>query len=419
MKAGAFSLEICLKRAVFTDSSLVSHAAAFGVSSSFSVMKILFFTSVHLFSLATILASSCVGASSSSLTLSTLSCFKNHAYSAPSGINFTEPKSWITGNAMVITPLKDEILKKFLVFILPFANIKQVITGSAQPQITRTNLSQLQIPLPPLIIQKQIVDECEKVEKEYQKIRMSIEEYRNLIKAVLEKCGVISSAGGGIAKLLDFIADVDLKAQISSLPTPPNTGWEMTKLGQICEIIRGVTYQKTEQSLSRSNKIVLTADNITLDNKFEIYKMIYLNENMSLDENKKLKQNDIFMCFASGSLKHIGKVAFISQDTEFYAGGFMGILRGKNVKSKFLFTAIASDEFKIKLENSATGSNINNLSSKIAYLQIPLPPLKDQEKIVSVIENLENKIEKFKSDLNALASKNQEILQKYLFSQNA
>ncbi|WP_229933630.1 restriction endonuclease subunit S [Campylobacter majalis] len=91
---------------------------------------------------------------------------------------------------MVITPLKDEILKKFLVFILPFANIKQVITGSAQPQITRTNLSQLQIPLPPLIIQKQIVKECEKVEKEYQKIRMSIEEYRNLIKAVLEKCGV-------------------------------------------------------------------------------------------------------------------------------------------------------------------------------------------------------------------------------------
>ncbi|MCI7410831.1 MAG: N-6 DNA methylase, partial [Helicobacter bilis] len=125
-------------------------------------------------------------------------------------INYTEPESWITGNAMIITPLDElQILKKFLLYILPLANIENVITGSAQPQITRTNLSQLKIPLPPLEIQKQIVSECEKVEEQYNTIRMSIEEYQKLIKAILVKTGIceeasISGGGGGNTSSLDW-----------------------------------------------------------------------------------------------------------------------------------------------------------------------------------------------------------------------
>ena len=69
----------------------------------------------------------------------------------------------------------------------------------------------LKIPLPPLEIQKQIVSECEKVEEQYNTIRMSIEEYQKLIKAILVKCGICeaqnmqsanSSGGGGIIPLL-------------------------------------------------------------------------------------------------------------------------------------------------------------------------------------------------------------------------
>lgn len=33
--------------------------------------------------------------------------------------------------------------------------------------------------------------ECEKVEEQYNTIRMSVEEYQNLIKAMLQKCGII------------------------------------------------------------------------------------------------------------------------------------------------------------------------------------------------------------------------------------
>lgn len=45
-------------------------------------------------------------------------------------------------------------------------------------------MAEIKIPLPPLEIQKQIVSECEKVEEQYNIIRMSIEKYQELIKAI-------------------------------------------------------------------------------------------------------------------------------------------------------------------------------------------------------------------------------------------
>jgi len=79
-------------------------------------------------------------------------------------INMSEPKSWITGNAMIVKP-KDNLDKNFLFYFLKSTNLKSVISGSAQPQITRASLSPFKIPLPPIEIQKQLVAEMEEQEK--------------------------------------------------------------------------------------------------------------------------------------------------------------------------------------------------------------------------------------------------------------
>ena len=52
-------------------------------------------------------------------------------------VNWTMPKSWITGNAMVINVDNNSaISKKFLFYVLSNADLKYLITGSGQPQIT-------------------------------------------------------------------------------------------------------------------------------------------------------------------------------------------------------------------------------------------------------------------------------------------
>ena len=206
-----------------------------------------------------------------------------------------------------------------------------------------------------------------------------------------------------------------LKTLIRALPTPPPQGWERVKLQKVCKIIRGVTYDKSRQSLEQTQNIILTADNITAENTFELSKMVYLN--FEPDASKKLYKNDIFMCFSSGSLKHIGKVAFIKDDTPYYAGGFMGILRPlENIKAKFLFYAVANKDFKQDLENIAKGANINNLSNEIENLKIPLPKETNaQESIIKAVEWLENAIFALNSAADNLAPQKAQILQKYLF----
>lgn len=110
-----------------------------------------------------------------------------------------------------------------------------------------------------------------------------------------------------------------------------------------------------------------------------------MNENIELDDEKKLMAGDIFMCFSSGSKKHVGKTAYIKHNTGYYAGGFMGVLRNKDINSlsKYVFELLNFDMYKNVIRNTSTGSNIQNLSSALEEIKIPLPPPEIQKQIVS------------------------------------
>ena len=60
-------------------------------------------------------------------------------------INRTSPKSWITGNAMVVKIRNKEIHNEYIKQALKYANVKGAISGSGQPQLTRENLSVLKL----------------------------------------------------------------------------------------------------------------------------------------------------------------------------------------------------------------------------------------------------------------------------------
>lgn len=73
-------------------------------------------------------------------------------------VHITEPKSWITGNSMVIQPdLKKADLQYLKYFFLGPADLETIVSGAAQPQITQSALKPVKVPLPPLEEQKRIV----------------------------------------------------------------------------------------------------------------------------------------------------------------------------------------------------------------------------------------------------------------------
>ncbi len=191
------------------------------------------------------------------------------------------------------------------------------------------------------------------------------------------------------------------------------TKWNSEKLGEIINLTKGVTYSKSAQTFDKTSIIILPADNISLKGELIIKKEIYLVEDFNIDDNKRLQKDDIFMCFSSGSKKHLGKVTFINEDTNYYAGGFMGIIRAKKEKvlPKYIFTLLNS-LLRDAIRETAIGSNINNLSNIIKHIKVPLPPLSIQKEIVTEIEQLEEKSKKVViKDIDELKEK---ILKKYL-----
>ena len=73
-------------------------------------------------------------------------------------VNYTEPKSWITGNAMVINTdnFAKNVNKRYLFHYLSFINFNSIISGSGQPQIVRQPLAKLKLILPKLTTQEHI-----------------------------------------------------------------------------------------------------------------------------------------------------------------------------------------------------------------------------------------------------------------------
>ena len=64
-------------------------------------------------------------------------------------VTMTAPKSWITGNAMVVKPKTKKLRKDFVFQYFKNHGLKTVISGSAQPQITRAGFAPLVIFYPP------------------------------------------------------------------------------------------------------------------------------------------------------------------------------------------------------------------------------------------------------------------------------
>jgi restriction endonuclease S subunit len=84
-------------------------------------------------------------------------------------VNVIPAMSWITGNAMVFRPKDSRIQKGFLEYVLRGMDWTPVITGTAQPQITRTSIQDVFVNVPSPFIQSEI----------YMKLESSLTEVTN------------------------------------------------------------------------------------------------------------------------------------------------------------------------------------------------------------------------------------------------
>ena len=98
-------------------------------------------------------------------------------------INLSEPKSWINGNAMCLDDLSENVNLRYLVHYLSNYDFRNVISGSAQPQITRENLNKVTIKLYDPKKQEEIANNLDKIKKIIEQHKSLLLKYDTLIKS--------------------------------------------------------------------------------------------------------------------------------------------------------------------------------------------------------------------------------------------
>lgn len=155
----------------------------------------------------------------------------------------------------------------------------------------------------------------------------------------------------------------------------------------------GLTYSKREAEVPyQTNKRVLTASNISLQNGVIdlSQKLLYLRKGFDVPDAVQPKANDIIISNASGSIKHLGKVAWVKSSLKNYAvGGFLGIYRFKDAKlAKAVYYRLMSEKFRTHVAG-LRGQNINNLDiEKVDSCGIEVP--KDLNKFIAEVKKREN-----------------------------
>jgi type I restriction enzyme S subunit len=86
-------------------------------------------------------------------------------------VNIVPEKSWITGNAMVFKPRNSTLTKEYLAYFLRCLDWSQIITGTAQPQITRNSMKDILIDIPSISEQLEIVG---KLDNHFSRIDSSV-----------------------------------------------------------------------------------------------------------------------------------------------------------------------------------------------------------------------------------------------------
>lgn len=240
--------------------------------------------------------------------------------------------------------------------------------GQAQPHVYGDDLSNVKIPLPPLDIQQKIVSEIEVLENLEMGKSKGILELRNDISNILKK--------------------VNAKEK---------------KLRTVCKYA-----ENRINSVLLTSKTYVGVDNLLQNTSGKIDSNFVPNTGTSTE----YKIGDILLSNIRPYLKKI----WLADN---YGGSSNDVLvlqkTDENIDSKYIYYILKQDEFFDYEMLKPKGLKMPRGDKQhIMDYKIPLPPLSDQQKIVSQIEKIEEKIKTLENKITEIPKQKEAVLKKYL-----
>lgn len=300
-------------------------------------------------------------------------------------VHITSPKSYVNGNAMCLDNLNENIcLKKYLYYYLQNYNMKKVISGSAQPQITVRGLSKIEIKLYDIDTQKVIINRLEKLEGLIGIRKKQIKYLDNLIKSqFVEMFGTDKTS----KYTFDSLNNLTLKitdGKHGGCNGEDNSGYYFVGATEIYN--DKINYQ--------------TAKEITKNDFEKDYKRC------------DLRNND-FVIVNTGAT--IGKSAIVNSNLTDHTllQKSVALIRTKDDILNPLYLKYCY-EANPDLYNKGNGcARLNLLLSQIKGTMIPVPPIELQNKFAKIVEQIDKQKVEIQKSLEEMQQLQKSLMSNY------
>ena len=194
--------------------------------------------------------------------------------------------------------------------------------------------------------------------------------------------------------------------------------WKVAKLGELGDLVRGVTYkrQETTDTSSPGYLPILRATNIQ-DRQLLLGEELVYVKNEKISDSQLLRRSDVIIAMSSGSKSVVGKSVQLNAEWNGSFGAFCAVFRhNSTVEPFFIGHVFQTRNYREHLLREARGTNINNLSKNhILDYQFPLPSLPEQRAIAHILQTIQEA--KFTRQREiALERERKAALMDYLFS---
>ena len=277
-------------------------------------------------------------------------------------VNITEPKSYITGNAMCLDNVRPDILLEYLYYCLLHYDFSNVISGSAQPQITRQGLEKVKIAICSIEEQNKRTSSLRKISTVIAARQQQLQKLDELVKArFVEMFGdpEINPNNYPVCQLSDFIVFL----------TSGSRGW-----AQYCA--------------DDGTEWFITIKNVK-DCHIETDNMQPVNAPDNAEAKRTRVQEGDLLISITADLGRTGVVTKEIAEHGAYINQHLTCIRLKQdvlnplYVAYFMESPAGKEQFKSKNQSAVkAGLNFNSINS----LRLMIPPLDDQNAFVDFIK---------------------------------
>ena len=259
----------------------------------------------------------------------------------------------------VLRPQPHLLLSEFLIRLIrddpAVEQMTNMMGKGSYPSINQRDVAAIKILLPPLDVQREIVEEIEGYQKVIDGARAVVENYRPHVAV--------------------------------------DPAWPLVQLRDACELIADGTHF-SPKSAEQGARLYITSKNVR-ENHLDLSHVSYVSEqdHRVIYKSCPAKKGDV-LYVKDGA--NTGLAALNTLDDEFSLLSSVAVLRGKPncLDNRFLSFFLNTVDGRRRMLSMVAGVAITRLTlSKINHAEIPLPPLATQQAIVAQIETEQSLVE--------------------------